>query len=249
LLGFLASKAYADAARPTLGQARAMTLGYRWGTWQVAGWYGALLNTRPSTEAVFTAMVVGGVGGMTGAAIYGRHRTVPVGVVAAASHGAYWGTWFGLMGSVIFDVAGDAMLKLVLAAGDAGLLGAALTAPSDITSGRVWLTTAGGLAGIAVGGGLDLIIQPDNGKVAAAIPTITSAVGLAIGVGLAKSAERLTEAPGQGRPEAVALVQIDGRGTRLGLPVPVPTLVQVGQRGTRRVWRPALMVPLLTATF
>lgn len=248
-LGYLASKAYADAARPTLGQARAMTLGFRWGTWQVAGWYGALQSGRASTEGVVTAMVVGGVGGMAGAALYGRHRTVPVGVVTAASHGAYWGTWFGVMGLVLFDVKDNAALELVLAAGDAGLLTAAATAPRDITPGRVWLTTAAGLAGAAVGGGLDLIIQPNDAKLAVAIPTIASAIGLAVGVKLAKSAERSSMAPAPESSEATALLQMGEGGTRFGVPMPVPTFVPVGQRGVRRVYRPVLMVPLIAASF
>ncbi len=57
-----------------------------------------------------------------------------------------------------------------------------------------------------MGGGLDLIIQPNDAKLAAAIPTITSAIGLAVGVRLAQSAERSSMAPAPEGPEAMALL-------------------------------------------
>jgi hypothetical protein len=250
-IGFLVSKAYADAARPTLGQARAITFAFQWGTWQAIGWLAALTTGDLSSETAFSSMVAGGLGGAAFAALYGRHRTVPVGVMTATSHAAYWGTWFGLMGWPLLDLEDDAGLRLVLAAGDVGLLIAALTAPRDITSGRVWLTTAAGIAGMAVGGGLDLILQPSSGKVAIAIPTAASAIGLLAGVALAKGAERVrnARAPGRTTPETSALLQIDEAGAHLRVPAPAPFLVPVGERGPRRLYRPALAVPLFHATF
>jgi len=250
-IGFLVSKAYADAARPTLGQARAITFAFTWGSWQAIGWTAALTTGGLSSETAFTSMVAGGLGGAAFAALYGRHRTVPVGVMTAASHAAYWGTWFGLMGWPLLDLEDDMGLRFVLAAGDAGLLIAALTAPRDITPGRVWLTTAAGVAGIVVGGGLDLLLQPSDDKVAIAIPTATSAIGLLAGVALAKGAERVrsARAPGRTAPEAPALLQVDDAGIHLGLPAPAPTLVPVGERGPRRLYRTAVAVPLFRATF
>jgi hypothetical protein len=250
-VGFFVAKTYADAARPTLGQARAITFGFNWGTWQTVGWLAALTSGDLHGETVFASMVAGGVGGAAFAAAYGRHRTVPAGAMTAVSQGAYWGTWFGMMCWPIFGLTGDAGLRLGLAAGDVGLLVAALTAPKDISPGRVWLTTAAGIAGIAVGGGIDLLLQPSDAKTAAAIPVATSAVGLIAGVALAKGAERVrsARAPARSAPEASALLQVDEAGTRLGVPFPVPTLVPVGERGPRRLYRPALAVPLLRATF
>lgn len=249
--GFFLAKSYADAARPTLGQARAITFAFQWGTWQTIGWLAALTSGGVRTETAFASMVAGGLGGAVFAATWGRHRTIPAGVMTAVSHGAYWGTWFGMMAWPILDLEGDAGLRVGLAAGDAGLLIAALTAPKDISPGRVWMTTAAGIAGIAVGGGLDLLIQPSDAKVAAAIPVATSAVGLLAGVALAKGAERVrsAQAPARPGPEASALLQVDEGGARLGLPLPVPTLVPVGERGPRRLYRPALAVPLLRASF
>ena len=249
--GFFLAKAYADHARPTLGQARAITFGFDWGTWQTIGWLEALSSRDVRTETAFASMVAGGLGGATVAAVYGRHRSVPAGVMTAVQHGAYWGTWFGLMGWPLLGLEGDAGFRLGLIAGDAGLIIAAVTAPKDISPGRVWLTTAAGIAGIAVGGGIDLLLQPSNSKVAVGIPMATSAVGLLAGVALAKGAERVrsAEAPARPLPDASALLQVDEGGTRLGLPLPAPTLVPVGERGARRLSRPALAVPLFRASF
>lgn len=250
-VGFFVAKTYADAARPTLGQARAITFGFNWGSWQTVGWVEALSSGSLSTEAAFGSMVAGGVGGAVIAAAYGRHRTVPAGVMTAVSHGAYWGTWFGLMAWPLLGLEGDAGFRLGLAAGDVGLVVAAATAPKDISPGRVWLTTAAGIAGIAVGGGIDLLLQPGDDKVAIGIPMATSAVGLIAGIALAKGAERVRSAQGPTRagPDASALLQVDEAGTRLGVPFPSPTLVPVGERGPRRLYRPALAVPLLRASF
>ena len=246
--GYIATRAYADANRPTLGQARAMTLGFRWGAWQVAGWYGAL-DPNASGRSIVTATIVGGFAGMTAAALYGRHRTMPVGVVAAAAQGSYWGMWFGLMGSGLFDVGGDAIFKVVLAAGDLGLVGEALLVPRDISQGRVWMITAAGWGGAAIGGGLDLLLQPE-GKTALLIPTLTSAAGLALGLTQAARADE-RQALGPDRPahEATALVQVDEAGRRLGLPLPTPTLALVGEHLRRRVYRPAMALSLFRAEF
>jgi hypothetical protein len=249
-LGVVAGKLYADAAHPTLGQARAMTLGFRLGTWQTVGWLTALTKTDLSTEAILGSMVLGGIGGEAAAAIYTRHRSVSVGVVTAASHGAEWGTWFGLMGWPILGLEGDAGLAFALAATDVGLLAAVATAPRDISSGRVWLTTAAGIAGAAMGAGMDLFIQPGEEKVALLIPVLGSAVGLGVGIAMSKGVEsvRGAEAPAR-EPPALALLQMDEAGTRVSLPMPTPTLVQVGERGPQPLYRPALAVSLFRATF
>lgn len=250
-VGFFLAKTYADHARPTLGQARAITFGFNWGTWQTVGWLAALTSGDLSTEALFGSMAAGGVGGAVAGAMYGRHRSVPAGMMTAVSHGAYWGTWFGMMAWPLLSLEGDNGFRVGLAAGDVGLLVAALTAPKDISPGRVWLTTAAGIAGIAVGGGIDLLLQPGDETVAIGIPMATSAIGLVAGIALAKGAERVrsARAPTAPIPDATALLQVDEAGTRLGLPVPSPTLVPVGERGPRRLYRPALAVPLLRAAF
>ncbi len=248
--GVIASRLYADAAHPTLGQARAMNLGFRVGTWQTVGWLAALTKTDLSTEAILGSMVLGGIGGEAAAAIYTRHRTVPVGVVTAASHGAEWGTWFGLMGWPILGLKGDAGLAFALAATDAGLIFAAVTAPRDITTGRVWITTAAGIAGAAMGAGLDLLIQPSDEKIAFLIPTLGSALGLGVGIGMAKGVESVRGASAPSHdPPALALLQMDEAGTRIGMPAVTPALVRAGERGPQPLYRPALAVSLFRAEF
>lgn len=251
-LGYSVARSYLETARPTLGQARAMTFAFRWGSWQASGWLGAL-TADVSTEGAFTAMIAGGLGGMAAAASYTRHRNVSAGAVASASHGAYWGTYFGLMALGIFEIEGDNALRTVLLAGDFGMVAAMATAPKDITTGRVWMTTAAGVAGMAAGWGLDLILSREDisQQVVFAVPTITTAIGLVAGVALAKGEERdrRAVAPDGAAPSASALLQVDGHGTRLGLPAPMPALVPVGERAWRRLYRPAVAVPLFRMEF
>jgi hypothetical protein len=243
--GYYGARAYADANHPTLGQARAMTFGFRWGTWQAGGWYGTLTN-NVTTQGTFTALVLGGVGGMTAAALYGKHHAITAGAAASASQGALWGSWFGLVANVLFDVGGLSGTKMVLLAGDAGMVGGVLLAPRDITDGQVWMTSALGLAGMAMGGGVDLILQPSDGKMAIAIPAIGSALGLGMGIAQARSAAR---EGAHGAAPGLALLEWDAGGPRLGTPLVSPTLVPVGERGPRRLYRPALAVPLFHAAF
>jgi hypothetical protein len=115
----------------------------------------------------------------------------------------------------------------------------------------VWLTSAAGIAGMAVGGGLDLLLRPSGARTVIAIPTATSAIGLLAGIALAKGAERVRSAqgPARGGPADAALLEVDDAGARLRLPMPVPTLQPAGERGPRRLYRPALALPLFHATF
>jgi hypothetical protein len=196
-------------------------------------------------------MILGGAAGVTGAALYTRTRAVSPGLVTAASHGSSWGTWFGLMGLGIFEVSSDDAFKVVLAAGDAGLLAAVLTTPPQISTGRVWLTTAAGIAGAAAGFGLDLIVQSSNQQVNFVLPTAGSAIGLLVGARMAKRSEEGSRraATDAGPPGPRALLELGERGARVGFPTLTPTLVRAGERGAQRYYRPALAVPLFHATF
>lgn len=248
--GFFLSSAYASSARPSLGRARALTFGFRWGTQQALLWRAAI-GGEPSAQAVWGTMILGGAAGVTGAALYTRNRDISPGLVTAASHGSNWGTWFGLMGLGMFDLWNDDSFKVVLATGDAGLLAALLTTPPRISTGRVWMTTAAGIAGAAAGFGLDLVLQSDNVQLNFALPTIGSAIGLLAGARMAKRSEddsrRMGTAGGAQLPSA--LVELGARGARLGFPALTPTLVPVGERGVRRLYRPAISVPLFHAAF
>jgi len=247
--GFFLARSYVNATHPTLGQARAITLAFRWATWQAAGWYGTSARTV-TTQGTFATLVAGGVAGAAATALYVRHRNVSPGAAASASHGSMWGTWFGVVGATLLDMSGSGGTQFVLLAGDAGLATAVITAPRDITTARVWMTSAGGLAGIAVGLGIDLLVRPGNDKTALAIPGVASALGLAIGARMAKGAERGAGDGGTGgATPGIALLEWNAEGARLGTPLVSPTLVPVGERGPRRLYRPALAVPLFHATF
>ena len=247
--GFFLSSAYAASARPSLGRARAMTFGFRWGTEQTALWLAALGGG--SAQAVWGTMILGGAAGVTAAALYTRNRSISPGLVTAASHGSSWGTWFGLMGLGMFEVSSDDAFKLVLAAGDAGLLTAIALTPPQVSTGRVWMTTAAGIAGAAAGFGLDLVVQSSDRRVNFALPTIGSALGLLAGARMAKRSEEDSRRLGahDGAQLPSALVEFGASGARLGFPSLTPTLVPVGERGVRRLYRPALAVPLFHAAF
>jgi len=247
--GFFLASAYATSARPSLGRARALTFGFRWGTEQAVFWPAAL-GSDLSAQARWGTMILGGAAGVTAAALFTKNRAISPGLVTAASHGSNWGMWFGLMALGIFEVSHDAD-KIVLAAGDAGLLAAILTTPRDISTGRVWMTTAAGVAGAAAGLGIDLIVRPDNAQLGFGIPTIGSAIGLVAGARLAKKSEAGTRRAGvdAGPHLPSALFEVGEDGARVGFPALTPTLVPVGERGVRRLYRPALMVPLFHAAF
>ena len=248
--GFFLSSAYAASTRPSLGRARALTFGFRWGTEQGLYWYGALANDG-SARAAWGTMILGGAAGVTAAALYTRNRAISPGLVTAASHGSSWGTWFGLMGLGIFDISSSDAFKLVLAAGDAGLLTAIVLTPPQVSTGRVWMTTAAGIAGAAAGLGLDLVVQSSNRQVNFVLPTIGSALGLVAGARLAKRSDEGSRRVGAvaGPQLPAALIEVGASGARVGFPALTPTLVPVGERGVRRLYRPALAVPLFHAAF
>jgi hypothetical protein len=111
------------------------------------------------------------------------------------------------------------------------------------------------LLGGLVGAGLDLLIQPDNEKVAMGIPLAGSIVGLAAGASLTSETDRRggLAPPGlgdNGEFGGVGASLLRFREGRLsfGFPTPFPTLVPVeGRRGIS--FQPALGVTLLDSRF
>lgn len=248
-LGYAAAQSYANSHHVTLGEARAMTFGFRWGTMQAIGWLGELTDNA-SAETVFTTMGLGGLGGMALGGAIARRNHLTAGQVAYSAQGYYWGTYYALTLVAIANIDGHTG-RWILAGGDIGMLAGAAMAPEGITAGRAWLTSAMGIAGMAAGWGVDLIIQPDNTKLLLGIPMVTSAVGLILGTRSAREMAQRGPDNGGGAGAALPTALLDASGSRLhlGLPVPTPTLVPVGEQGPRRLYRPALTVPLLHATF
>ena len=68
-LGYVASRAVVRRIRPTIGEARAITLGGSWGSWQGFGWRAVLGGgeeefSGDATQETLAAMVFGGAAGI-----------------------------------------------------------------------------------------------------------------------------------------------------------------------------------------
>lgn len=247
--GLMLANGYARARQPSAGQADAVVFGGRWGTWQGLGWLLAT-TTDVGDRAPFRAMVAGGIGGIVAGHLVATRRRPSAGQVTFASHGADWGTWFGIVAVVLADIEDDAAFRTILAVGDAGLIAGALGAPRDVSSSRVWLTSAIGIAGAAAGFGIDLLVQPDNDKMALLIPAIGSAAGLLYGWHVTDDVDARRRSPAApGRPGEAALLRIEDGRVLLGVPGISPTVVKFAEGRLRPIYRPALSMPLFRAEF
>jgi hypothetical protein len=262
-VGFLASRAYAHSRPLTEGQARAITLGGTWGTWQGFGWAHVLdlgITTRreclpdgqcfdvqsgDATEEVAAAAVVGGLAGIATGALLSR-KPVTTGLATTVNFGSLWGTWYGFAAGVLADREDDALLAAALIGGNVGLIGTAVFAPRwRLSRNRARLISLAGLVGGLAGAGIDLIAQPDDEQVAVLIPTLTSAAGLAWGARATRRHDRRSEPEGPGAGGG-ALIRLDGG--RLAVEPPQPLPIMTRDR-TGRGARPALFVPILNANF
>lgn len=246
--GFFAGRALTRNRDISDGQARAYTLGGSWGTWQGFGWANV---AEASTEGTFAAMVLGGLGGIgIGAAV--ASRPVSAAATTAASFGSLWGTWFGVAGGVLLDLEGDELLTAALLGGNAGLAGSALTFPSwRMSRNRQRLISIAGVLGGLGGAGIDLIAQPDDEKVAIAIPLVGSLVGLALGAHFTADRDwgpAGLDGAGAGEGPDGSLLHLNGGALGFGSPIPTPTLLPArGPSGTE--WRPGLALTLFRGRF
>jgi hypothetical protein len=258
-LGFLAARTYDGRYRPTEGQARAITFGGSWGTYQGFAWAEVFdlgireyrdchgLPESPcytweetDTEQRVAAAVVGGLLGVGTGAVLARRPITP-GTAAAVSLGSLWGSWFGFAGSYIAGLEDDELLAATLLAGNAAVVAGAVAAPRwGLTESRARLISLGGLIGGLAGVGVLLIAQPDDEKVAVAIPMATSAAGLAVGA--VTTRDRIAD--DAGGPGGGALLNRD-RG-RWALDVPHAS-VRLNRRDSEL--SAAAYVPLLRARF
>jgi len=262
--GFAAGRSLARSLRLTEGQARAITLGGSWGTWQGFGWREVFdigvqqhcetfegrtncWGLEDSFEESFAGMIVGGLAGITaGALLSGRDITPGVGT--AVNFGSLWGTWFGIAGAVLTDMEDDDALAATLMGGNAGLLATALLAPGwNVTRSRARMVSILGVLGGIAGAGVDLIVQPDDAKVGIAIPLVGSIIGLVVGAHATRAPEPETLGSLDDPTQGALIGFTDGR-LAFGAPVPVPTFVPMdGPRGTQ--WKPALSLDLFRARF
>jgi hypothetical protein len=257
--GFLTGLGLARSRELTDGQARAITLGGTWGTWQGFGWADVLdlgeqdyscdfdvCSSNGGTEERFAGMIVGGLAGIATGIVLSR-RPISPGVATAVNFGALWGTWFGVAFGVLTDQEGDALLATTLLAGDAGLLSTALLSPGwRMSRNRARLISISGVIGGLAGAGIDLVTQPDGDKALIGIPLAGSVIGLAIGTVTTRHYDTAQEP--DGREGVPGLLRLDGGRWTGALSVPALTMVPVRVDGRRRVEARASLT-LLSARF
>jgi hypothetical protein len=272
-VGFFGSRAVARRTNLTIGQARAITWGGTWGTWQGFGWRevfdigaGSAADCIPDVpcdyggdtdEETFAAMIVGGAVGVAAGALLSRGSLTDA-QATGANLGALWGSWFGVAAGVLADLEDDDLLAATLVGGDVGLAAGALATPGLGWSRNRWrMVSLGGLLGGLAGLGIDLLASVDDEKTAVGIPLATSVIGLGVGVAASRNHDG-----GQGEfgPAAGALLEFDvgrgevevgGRGggeVRIGTPLPSFRRLPVERDGAVR-WRTTLGVTLLRVGF
>ena len=264
-VGYFGGKALAESMNLTEGQARAITFGGTWGTWQGLGWAEVLelgaqeycndgdcyRDGGPSSEATFGAMVLGGLSGATAGALLAKNE-IPSGLASTVNYGALWGTWFGFAASILLDFdEDDQPLTGALLGGNAGLLTTALLAPGwNMSRNRARLINTAGIIGGVGGLGLDLLFQPGDEKVAVAIPFVTSIIGLAIGaVTSSDNPQESTILGDRQGSSSGALLKLDEGRFSVGLPTPSPTFLRRDLPAGGTVLEPAATFTLFAARF
>lgn len=235
------------------GQAGIITWAGSWGTWQGFGWAHVLdvggkcateplpgepvdqCSTDPSTEATLGWMVGGGLAGAVGGAVAARRLDISPGDATLVNLGSLWGTWYGFVLTVLADMEDDNGLATTLLAGNVGAgAGALLARAYPVSRSQARIASIIGVAGGLAGAGIDLIIQPDNAKVAIAIPAVTSALALGL------AASRIELGGGAGERGA------EGGGAEWSLGGPLFTSPVRGPSGD---YRTTLSLTLLSGTF
>jgi hypothetical protein len=262
--GFLTGRLLDQRLALSAGQARAITLGGSWGTWQGFGWrevldagveqecaFGACYDAEDAIEETFGAMVIGGLAGIGAGALVAGAEWTP-GTASTVNFSSVWGSWFGFAGAKVFDlddssIDDDDLLAATLVGGNVGLVASALLAPGwNVSRSRARLVSSAGVLGGVAGLGIDLLVKPEDDDVAFGIPLAGSILGIGIGIAATRGGGAVDEARGA-VPDGALVRLHDGR-LALGVPAPQPTLVP--REGARRTtWHPALRVELLRADF
>jgi len=244
--GFLAARFYAGEGL-TEGQARAITFGGTWGTWQGFGWR-EVADVGRTPEATFTAMIAGGLTGLGIGAALAHNRPITPGTATMVNFGALWGSWYGLAAAIAADLEGDDQrITSTLIGGNLGLIATALAAPGwNLSRQRARLINVAGVAGLVSGFGVLLLLQPEDDNTAILVPTLTSAVGLLAGAAWTRNYDRRSRPAGAGGSGGgEALLERRGGRWAAGEPRPVPVLLEAA--AGRRV--PGLRLDLVSARF
>ena len=233
--GFLSGRQLTRSRPFSLGQARAVTWGGTWGTFQGLGWANVLDWGEPGPdddvhvavvpEPRFRAMIAGGLLGAAGGLLAARSDISP-GTATGATAGSLWGSWFGFAAAFLGDADENATWAAVLATGNAGLVAGALTASRlSLTRSRVRMISLSGVIGGFGGLGAVLIVQPDNEDVVIGIPLGASIAGLVAGAILTDDSG-VEEDPNENAAmlfnPSGSLVERQGGAWRVSTPVPSP---------------------------
>jgi hypothetical protein len=261
-LGFFGTRAFAAKYPVTSGQALTASFGSMWGTWQAVGWRAVLdigsetycdpfgdycFESTPS-EAPFTASVLGGLAGIGAAGAVAAAKNPTAGDATLVMWSSFWGTWYGVAGGVLADAEDDALLTWSLLGGNVGLVASAVATKAWTgNAGRVWMITAAGLAGGLAGVGIDLLGSVEDAKTAIIIPAAASAAGLAIGTAITRGQPNGFDEPD--REASGALLNLNGGEWRLGMPLPLPTLLRNHTRDGRTRTALGVQIPLLAGRF
>jgi hypothetical protein len=208
-------------------------------------------GTEIDEKVVFRYMLLGGLTGIVAGDLIGKKNRITPGDATTTSLGALWGSWYGfasgvMLGSLDDDGVddGDEQLAWILAGGDAGLVASALMARKwDWTREQARLISIAGVAGLAGGLGVDLLVQSENERVNIGIPMVTSIIGLVVGTKWAS--DRGPGDAGEDGGSGDALLNVE-RG-KLGLSTPMPSPMMLRNEQGRRV--PGLAIPILNASF
>jgi hypothetical protein len=218
--GILFAKAVNDARPVSVGQATAITWGGWWGWWTALGVTSLTGNSDDKTFWRNTAL--GMVGGTAVGLVLARNP-ITAGDASLVAHASAWGTFYGAAVAALVN-ANDAW-PYVLVGGNAALIAGALATKNvELSAGRVWISTAAGIAGLVAGFGIDLIVQPNDANAAILIPAATSFAGLALGLSATRNMDRTRVGLGGPGPTPALLGMRDGR-LQFGLPAPTPALV------------------------
>lgn len=245
--GYLGGARMARSLNLTKGQARSITFGGTWGTWQGFGW-ATTLDSGGSDETRWGATIIGGLSGIGVGTLLAR-KPITEKMATMVSFGSLWGTWFGSAASVLMRDEGESALTSALIGGNVGLLSAALLGPKwNISRNRLRLISIAGLAGGLSGLGVDLLIKTSNTKVAIAIPLATSILGLAIGIKTTADNDRSSAS--QDDPSmSGALLKFKEKRFGVGLPTPSPTVIPLDLPSGQRIWKPGVSFTLFAAKF
>ncbi|MFB3908761.1 MAG: VOC family protein [Candidatus Eisenbacteria bacterium] len=177
-LGVLGAYLWADAVNLSAGGAGVLTLAGIFGTGQGLAWAAV---ADQDAEDVLLAGAAAGLGSIAATAFLTRDARISPGQAELLHGSAYWGAWYGFVGTEIADVEdGDDAMRTVLISSGVGLgVGIAYALTHDISKTRVRLIQLGGIVGSALGFGAVLLGRVEDSSTAFTIGGLGGLAGMA----------------------------------------------------------------------